>query len=271
MKIFGILNITHNSFSDGSEYLNLDNALLQYAQLIQDGAYMVDIGAISTSYGANLLTSEIERSRLEPVLIEIAKQFGNLERVSIDTFRPDIAEFCIEHGVTMINDVSGGHDVNMLSVLAKNKEVKYVCVCSLQVPANRENRIESIDKLYDHAKFTIDRALDNGILEEQIILDPGIGFTTGPDLSVEVIKNIDKFKKLGFPLYIGHSRKSFMSTGLPAKDSYMKRDPETLAASLYMFLKQIDYIRVHNVALHINALKLFSRLVNYGYINTIVI
>ncbi len=261
MKIFGILNVTHNSFSDGGEFLSLDNALLQYARLLNDGAYMIDIGAISTSYGADLLNSEVEKNRLLPILTEIAKQFGALDKISIDTFRPDIAEICINHGVKVINDVSGGENPDMLSVLAKNKDVQYVCTCSLEIPANRENRIASIDKLYDHAKFIIDRALDHGILEEQIILDPGIGLATGPDLSIEVIKNIDSFKRLGFPLYVGHSRKSFMDTGLAAKDSYMKRDPETLAASLYMFLKQVDYIRVHNVALHTHAFKLFSRLV----------
>ncbi len=259
-KIVGILNVTHNSFSDGGEYLDLDSSFAQYQKLKLDGADIVDIGAISTAYGADLLDADLEKKRLEPLLNKIKKEYGDLSFISIDTFRPEIAEFCINLGVRMINDVSGGVDHKMLDVISKNSHVLYVCMCSLEVPANKERRIESLEKLYEYAIFITERAIARNVAREQIILDPGIGFVSGPELSIEVIKNIKLFKKIGLPLYVGHSRKSFLVGAKSAKYAYMKKDPETLAASLYMLINGVDYLRVHNVEMHVNAIKVFSEL-----------
>ncbi|MFI4983642.1 MAG: dihydropteroate synthase [Rickettsiales bacterium] len=250
-KLVGILNITPNSFSDSGQNYSPSDALAKINQLFTQGADYVDIGAEATSYGAQLLTHEQEWARLEPILTQIKP-----DRISIDTYHPQTAAKAIAMGFTFINDVAGGK-TEMLKVIAAHTHVKYVLMHSLVVPADRNIRVKNISEVYSWAEANIERCLSMGIKPHQIIFDPGLGFTTHPEQSLQIIKSCTELKKFGVATYIGHSRKTVFETltSLPPSE----RDIETLAASLYMFGK-VDYLRVHNVEMHARAFKVWDRL-----------
>ena len=253
-KIVGILNYTPNSFSDGGSFFDLKAAQKHFEEMLEDGADIVDIGANSTSYNRILLNAEEEWNRVQELLHIIAPKYGHL--ISLDTFYPENAERAIDLGVHMINDVGGAKDQRMLEVIAKNKHILYVFICSLVLPANKEIRAKSREEIYDFAKSKLDLMQAKGIELSRVIFDPGIGFATNPSLSLKVVSELAFFKSLNTPIYIGHSRKSFlesMTKFLPGG-----RDIETLAASLYMVLQGVDYLRVHNVNIHARAIKIWE-------------
>ena len=131
---------------------------------------------------------------------------------------------------------------------------------SLILPAHNEVRIKSYGEVLNWAEKQIDICLKAGIRPHQLILDPGIGFSTGADNSFLVIKNVEELKKLGFPIMIGHSRKSFFNMLASSSLPPIERDIETVAASIYMFQKDVDYLRVHNVEMHKRSLNVFRYL-----------
>jgi len=242
-KLVGVLNYTHDSFSDGGEVYDTDSAVSVYNQLVQAGSEYVDIGAQSTSYGALQNSSEQEWGKLAPLL----KALENLNRVSVDTYNYETAKRVVEAGVSMINDVSGGRDVKMLELIASNPQVNYVCMYSLTVPADKSVRIKNCNEIYDWFGQTVTRLTNAGIRNDQIILDPGIGFTTNPKQSFEIIQNAHKLREFGVAVMVGHSRKSYLEdiTQLTPEE----RDLETTVASLHMYGK-VDYLRVHNPSMH---------------------
>jgi dihydropteroate synthase len=254
-KIIGILNYTKNSFSDGGEYNNIDDAMAKIEGLFQQGADLVDIGACATSYGAQLQTVDEEWGALNDLL----KQISHLN-ISLDTYHYETMRRAIDLGITYINDVSGGKDSRILELITANPHVNYICMYSLVLPADKNVRVKSVDEIYDWARGKIDECKKYEIADERIIIDPGVGFVTNAEQSIEVIKNVDRLQKLGAKICIGHSRKSFFQavTNYPPQE----RDIETLAASLYMLSKKVDNVRVHNVEMHKRAFKVFSSLLN---------
>lgn len=251
-KIVGILNFTPNSFSQDGILGNTLVALKYLEKLFADGADMVDIGAEATSYGAKPLTPDEEWERLEPLLLEAPKK-----NISIDSYHYKTISRAIDLGYSFMNDVSGGKDDRILKLIAANQHVKYVLMHCLVLPANRDVRIKEVADIYSWAKINIDRCLALGIKKEQLIFDPGLGFTTYPKQSLEVIKNCELLKQFGVETYIGHSRKTVFEEITPLPPA--ERDLETVAASLYMYGK-VDYIRVHNVEMHRRAFNVWSHL-----------
>ena len=254
-KIIGILNYTANSFSDGGDYNRLDSAIERIKRLFQQGADIVDIGASATSYGAKLSSEVEEWRRLSPLLNKI-----DLKNVSIDTYHHSTMKNAIDLGVLYINDVSGGKDKRILELISAHPDVNYICMYSLCLPADKSVRIKSVNEIYDWAGNKIDECKKYGILNERIIIDPGIGFTTNAEQSFEVLKNVKRLQGFGVKICIGHSRKSFLEsmTNYPPQE----RDIETVATSLYMLLKNVDYVRVHNVEMHQRAFKVFNNLLS---------
>jgi dihydropteroate synthase len=153
----------------------------------------------------------------------------------------------VEAGVKMINDVSGGKDLRMLELIASNPQVNYICMYSLTVPADKSVRIKGCNEVYDWFDKTVVRLTKAGIRNDKIILDPGIGFTTNPKQSFEIIQNVHKLREFGVAVMVGHSRKSYLEdiTQLTPEE----RDLETTVASLHMYGK-VDYLRVHNPGMH---------------------
>ncbi|CAL7963629.1 Dihydropteroate synthase [Alphaproteobacteria bacterium] len=252
-KLIGILNYTLNSFSDGANFFSNEKALRQIRKLFTDGADVVDIGAIATSYGARLLTTAEEWQRLYPLLHQCAS-----EKVSIDTFYAETAKKAAELGIGYINDPSGGKDPKMLEIIAAYPNIKYIFMFSFVLPADRDTKVEHRDEIFEWGEKKIRECLSCGIQKNQLIFDPGIGFATSAEQSFEVIKNIEEYRKLGIPVCVGHSRKSFFN--LISSFAPEERDIETLSASIYMLMRNVDYLRVHNVAWHQRAFKVLQRL-----------
>ena len=242
-KIIGVLNYNDTSFSDGGLFNTLNKGTTHVKYLTKKGADFIDIGCTTTSYGAKLLTADEELEKLQPLLKAI-----DLTSISIDTCNLGTMKSAIDLGVKMINDVSGGQDPRVLDLLVRHKTVKYICMLSLVLPADRNIRVKSIDEVYEWAIKTKEKCKTHGITEEQLILDPGIGFVTNSAQSFELIRNICKFKQLNIPICVGHSRKSFLAS--VTKHNINDRDIETMVISLFLKQSKVDYIRVHNVEMH---------------------
>jgi dihydropteroate synthase len=247
-KIVAILNITPDSFSDGGENFVVDNALKSAASMIEAGIDVIDIGAESTRPGAKILDSDDEWNRLGPVLMEIIPMIRDTDiKISIDSYHYQTIEKSLHLGIDIVNDVSGCIDQNIIDIVASHGEVKMVLMHNLGVPANpkitiksSENHIEVIKKW---AEERIVHLRENGISDDQIIFDPGVGFGKTAEQSLDIIKNISKFKHLA-KIMVGHSRKSFMS--IFSKDKPSMRDIETYITSSYLSTHDVEYIRVHD-------------------------
>lgn len=252
-QIVGILNITNDSFSDGGQYLDIDNAIKHIDEMIKDGADIIDIGAESTKPGSKAVSSQDQLDKLLPVL----KHLKNIT-VSIDTRSSVVAEECLKHGAQIINDVSGfDFDANMPEIIAKY-DAKIIIQHSKGTPDIMQNSPQYanlMDEIYINLKQKIDLAISKGIKKENIIIDPGIGFGKTREQNFEILKRIEELYSLGCPVMLGLSRKSLLN--MPEADNGTK-DIYTLALNSLAINNKVDYIRVHNVKLHKNLLGLFD-------------
>lgn len=256
-KIMGVLNITDNSFSDGGEYLNAENACKHLTELVNDGADIIDIGAESTKPYSQSVAADIQLNRILPVL-KFAKENNITTPLSIDTRSAVVADECIKNGAAIINDVSGlTYDDKMAEVLAKY-DVKVIIQHSKGTPADMQDNphYENLmDEIYRDLKNKIDFALSKGIKLENIIIDPGIGFGKTREDNFEIIRRIEEFYRLGCPVLLGVSRKSLLN--MSESDNFTK-DIFTTALNTLAVEKRVDIIRVHNVKLHKQLLEILS-------------
>ena len=254
IHLVGILNVTPDSFSDGGRYLDPQKALNKAQSLIENGADLIDIGADSTRPGSECVGSKIEQERLEPVLSLLSDYKIPF---AVDTHIAETAQFAIEHGASMINDVSGGYDSEMFSVISKSNtenKVKYVLMYSRCTPPHEfseesDGNILKVIKGFFEEK--IDLALQAGVDREQIILDTGMGkfISDSPQRSWQVARGFAELSDLQLPLYIGASRKGFLK--LPLETCVEERDYLSayigkLAAQSLPENQQL-FIRTHNI------------------------
>jgi 2-amino-4-hydroxy-6-hydroxymethyldihydropteridine diphosphokinase/dihydropteroate synthase len=267
-QMVGVLNITPDSFSDGGKYEKIDATVKQAKHLFKTGADIIDIGAESTRPGAaNIVTPAEEWQRLDPALeaiIDIWKDIGFKPKISIDSRNPSTARQALtKHKIDWLNDQTGFDNPEMRKI-AIESAVKLIVMHHLCIPENRGVLLpfekDPVLGVYQWAEKRIAELLAMGIDKDRVILDPGIGFGKHAEQSFIIIKEIAKFKDLGLPLLVGHSRKSFMNqfTNLP----FAERDLETAVISNFLATQQIDYLRVHNVAAQMRALKINKAL--YG-------
>lgn len=249
-QIMGVLNITTNSFSDGGDFLDFENAKKHLNQLIIDGADIIDIGAESTKPYSKPISSEEQLKRLVPIL-EYIKLKEIKTPISIDTRNAEVAQKCIDFGVSIINDVSGfDFDKKMADVIANNPQIKIILQHSQGTPETMQDapHYENLmDEIFINLKTKIDFTLSKGIKKENIIIDPGIGFGKTKAHNMEILKRWQELKTFGCPILIGLSRKSLL--GMPEATNEEK-DIYTLALDSVLITQKIDYIRVHNIKLH---------------------
>ncbi len=259
-KIVAILNLTPDSFSDGGKFNQPNFALMHLQKILQEGADVIDVGAESTRPNATAISSEEEWLRLEKILPQIVAMVKKFNRdnskqveISIDTYHTLTARRACELGVQIINDVSGLIDDEMIALIAE-KKVQTVFMHSLSVPANPEiiinKALNVTQEILRWAFAKIAQLEKKGIEKSQLIFDPGIGFSKDGEQSLRIIKNIATFKSLGLPIYVGHSKKSFLDElkvdGL--LNTRESRAEKTLIISKYLAEKGVDFIRVHDVA-----------------------
>ncbi|WP_320127637.1 dihydropteroate synthase [uncultured Sphaerochaeta sp.] len=252
--IMGILNVTPDSFSDGGRFSDIEAALAQATRMKDEGADIIDIGGESTRPGANdIVTADEELRRILPVIQRLSKDIEI--PISVDTYKAKTARLAIEAGAHMINDIWG---------LKKDPEMAEV-VASLKVPVcimhNRETTVYTNlmkDILLD-LEQSLEIAARAGVKEEQIILDPGIGFAKTWEQNLLVMKNLEMLKKLGFPILLGASRKSFIgkTLGLEVQD----RLEGTLAVTSIGITKKVDIVRVHDVLENVRVARMTDKIV----------
>ena len=244
-KIVGILNLTPDSFSDGGQFYSPAAAIERIGELVRQGADVIDIGAESTRPKATPLSAEEEWQRLEPVVKQLAA-FPSVP-FSLDTRHAVTVKKALDYGISTINDVSGFSDPDMVEAV-KNSHCKLVIMHSLTVPADThvvmDEHVDVVAELMEFARKRIATLVSAGIGKERMIFDAGIGFGKTTAQSFAIIPGIDRLKSLDVPLYIGHSRKSFL--GEPKEN----RDKATLEMSRLLIQQGVGYIRVHDVAAH---------------------
>ena len=245
--VMGILNVTPDSFSDGGLFYNTDEAVSHALQLIEYGIDIIDIGGESTRPGAKKISEEEEIQRIIPVVKEIRELSPEII-ISIDTTKSIVAQKAIQCGANIINDISGfSFDNKMIDVIRETK-VPVIIMHMQGDPSNMQNNPVYNDLITDISSFfksKIKLAIDAGIKKKQIILDPGIGFGKKVRDNFQLINQLNEFCKLGFPVMIGPSRKSFIGTtlNLPVDD----RLEGTAAAVAVGVMNGARIVRVHDV------------------------
>ena len=246
--IMGVLNVTPDSFSDGGQFLSPLRAIARAADMVAEGADILDIGAESTRPygGARAVSAEEEIARLAPVLQEIVKLGAP---VSIDTMKASVARWALDRGATIVNDVWGLHrDPDMAPLVAEYGAVAVVM-------HNRPRADATIEIMADIASFltrSLEIAAQAGIARDRIVVDPGIGFGKTPTQSVEVLARLPRLLDFGLPLLVGASRKRFIDTLSPSPPE--RRIGGSLAAHLAAAAAGAAILRVHDVCETIQAL-----------------
>lgn len=243
-KIAGILNITPDSFSDGGMYFKPIDAEKHLIKLIEDGADLIDIGAESTRPFAEAVSAEEQIIRLKPVLEFINKENIDIP-VSIDTRDSKVAEFVLENGANIINDVSGfDFDNEMPKIIAKYN-AGVIIQHSKEKTESKPYYENIIDEVCFCLKNKIETAEKYGI--NNIIIDPGIGFGKAREDNFIILDRVKEFFFLNKPIMVGVSRKSLL--GVKENDNYLK-DTLSCALAYPLVTAGVDYLRVHNVKLH---------------------
>jgi len=255
-KLVGILNVTPDSFSDGGEHFSPKAAVKAAERMVLAGASIIDIGAESTRPGATPINHEEEWARLEPVLPLLAERCRDHVQLSLDTRHWQTAERALDYGVAWINDVSGFADANMVGVL-RDSDAGLVVMHSLSVPADKSvtlaAEVDVVQELLNFARARIVALEEVGISRDRIVFDPGLGFGKTTPQSWAVLEGMEELAAVGVPLYVGHSRKSFLG------ELDMDRDDATLLVSQYLMLEcKVAYLRVHEVARHRHIQKLLE-------------
>lgn len=243
--VMGILNLTPDSFSDGGRFNEMDTALLQVEQMLEEGADIIDIGGYSTRPGAEDIAPEVELARVADITSAILDRFPEA-LVSLDTFRAEVAREMLERGVHLINDISGGlFDSEMLRTVA-HFQVPYILMHIQGTPQTMQQnpRYDSVvDDVLDHLNQRIKAAKEAQITD--IIVDPGFGFGKTLQHNYELFRNLDKFHLFGLPVLVGISRKSMLYRPFKTKPE----DVGELSAAMH--LKAIEQgasiLRVHDV------------------------
>ena len=242
--IMGVLNVTPDSFSDGGHHLSPDKALLKAKQMVEDGADILDIGGESTRPFSSPVSAREELGRIVPVL-EGLKELDI--PISIDTRKPEVAQKALDTGAHMVNDVSGLRDEGMMKLVAE-KKVPVVIMHMKGEPKSMQENPEYGDvvgEIKEFFKTTVKKAADHGIKDDRIIIDPGLGFGKTTEHNIEIIKRLDEFRSLGFPVLVGASRKTFIGKilGLDVGE----RLEGSLAAMAASIMNGADIVRVHDV------------------------
>ena len=263
-KIVGILNLTPDSFSDGGKYFDEKKALFYLEEMLMAGADIIDIGAESTRPNAQILNAQEEIARLENILPKLIFAIENFNKIhnkniqaSIDSYHLETIIFAHKIGVEIINDVSGLIDEKIIDYIAQNN-LTAILMHNLAIHSNPElivNRdLNVVDEIINWAHQKINYLTARKIQKSQLIFDPGIGFAKNSTQSIRILKNINAFRVLNLPIYVGHSKKSFLDAiNIPSQPN-LDRTAKTLILSQYLAQKNVEYLRVHDVKENIEAI-----------------
>jgi len=249
--LMGILNVTEDSFSDGAQFLDRELAVKHTEKMIAEGAEIIDMGAESTRPGSLPVPADIQIQRIIPILSYLKEKYPEVT-FSVDTQKATVAEKAIEFGASIINDISALRtDPALADLLSAHPKVKVILMHMQGTPYTMQlNPVyqDVLQEINDFFQERIDFCLTKGILKENIMLDPGIGFGKNLEHNLTILANLKTFKEFGLPLVVGASRKSFIDKISPSSPS--QRLGGCLAAALVSACEGINILRVHDVLLH---------------------
>jgi dihydropteroate synthase len=256
--IMGILNVTPDSFSDGGQFLDKDNAVARGLEMAEEGADIIDVGGESTRPGAEPVPSEEELRRILPVIRGLARRGI---AISVDTSKASVAKKALEAGAIAVNDVSALRDPKMAKVCADSK----CAVCLMHMkgePRTMQKNPEYRNVVSEVKKFLIQRAeyaQQEGISKKNIWIDPGIGFGKTVKHNLQLLNQLDRFVKIGFPVLVGVSRKSFLGKILGSESEPLPAEERLeggLAAQVLAQIKGARIIRTHDVKETVSAIEI---------------
>lgn len=252
--IMGILNLTPDSFSDGGDFLALDNAVAHAKQMISDGADIIDIGGESSRPGHTRIDAEEELSRVLHVIKRLKDETNAI--LSLDTIKAEVAEEGIKNGVHIINDIWGFQEDTRLADVAAKYRTPVILMHNRHTTEYQEDMVEEICKFL---KESVRIALGAGVGNDRIILDPGIGFGKTAEQNMVLMRRLGEIKALGYPVLLGTSRKSMLGhiLGLPPKE----RVEGTVATTVLGIVQGVDIVRVHDVIENARAAKVTDAIV----------
>ncbi|SDI95523.1 dihydropteroate synthase [Alteribacillus bidgolensis] len=259
--VMGILNVTPDSFSDGGRFDNVTKAAERAHEMIEQGADIIDIGGESTRPGHVKVEGEEERRRVLPIIEAIAKTVN--VPISIDTYKAETARQAIEAGASIINDVWGAKADPEMADVAAEYDVPIV------IMHNREDLgyQDLMPDILSDMKESITICQNAGVKDNRIILDPGIGFAKSYEQNLEVMRRLEEFTSLGYPVLLGTSRKSIIAQtlNLPANDRI-----EGTGATVSLGIERgCDIVRVHDVLEMSRTVKMMDAMLGKGKVKTI--
>jgi len=255
-KVMGIINLTPDSFFEGSRKQSVDDALIQAEKMLNEGATFLDLGAYSSRPGAEDISVQEEIDRLLPVVEAIARNFPDAV-LSVDTFRAAVAEAAINAGAHIINDISGGQlDDQMFAIVAK-LNVPYIL---MHMKGNPQTMVQLaayedvFNEVLDYFTTRIHQLKQLGV--NDVIIDPGFGFAKKPEHGFALLNRLNEFEKLGLPLLAGVSRKKMIygTLGITADEALNG----TTVLNTIALTKGASILRVHDVKEAVQAVKLFN-------------
>jgi dihydropteroate synthase len=249
-RLMGVLNVTPDSFSDGGRFLDEGAAIAHGHGLIAEGADILDIGGESTRPGAEPVGAEQEMARVGPVLEGLA---GAGAALSIDTSKAAVAELALRSGASLVNDVTALRGDPEMAALIADSGAECCLMHMLGEPRTMQRRggPRYEDVVDDVRAFLAERlayAVEQGIDERRVLLDPGIGFGKTTRHNLQLLVRLDELCELGRPIVIGTSRKSFLSALTPGERSAGERLPGTIATNVLAYERGASVFRVHDVA-----------------------
>lgn len=254
--IMGILNVTPDSFSDGGKFNRLDDAVERAQRLVADGAGIIDIGGESTRPGHEPVSHEEESARVVPVIERLVKTIDT--PISIDTFKAKTAENALQAGATIINDVWGAKADPEITAVAKSFNAPIILMHNQDDP-DYDDIIEDMKKSLSES---IEIAKKNGVSDEKIILDPGVGFGKTLEQNLLVMRRLGELKTMGYPILLGTSRKSMIGKvlDLPVEE----RLEGTIATVCSGIQQGVEIVRVHDVKEINRAAKMMDAMLGKG-------
>jgi len=253
--VMGILNVTPDSFSDGGLYYSIDEAVEHAKRMEKEGADIIDIGGESSRPGAEPISVEEELRRVKPVVEQLINEISI--PLSIDTYKSRVAEEILKLGVSMVNDITALRGDKRMVEVVKEYDAT-VCLMHMKgTPRDMQINPYYDDVMGEITGFLEERsrfAINHGIPKENIIVDPGIGFGKRTGKGVEdnctILRELPRLKKLGFPILVGASRKTFIGNVCSGKDEPLpvnERLEGSLAAACIAVMNGADIVRVHDV------------------------
>ncbi|WP_132252812.1 dihydropteroate synthase [Natranaerovirga pectinivora] len=252
--IMGILNITPDSFSDGGNYFELYKAIEHANEMIKEGADIIDVGGESTRPGADEVDVKTELKRVLPIVEKLVAEV-NIP-ISVDTYKAEVAEKVLEAGAHMINDVWGlQREPQIANIVAKYN----VPVVIMHNQKGTEYKTDIMESIKEFLKKSIQIAKTAGIQEENIIVDPGLGFGKNFEQNIEVMSRLGELNELGYPILLGTSRKSMIGKILDLEPK--ARVEGTLSTTVMGIIQGVDMVRVHDIKENFRTIKVTDKIV----------